>query len=119
MHLFTFIIALVMVSLPPCLQAHFLLAAARRRASDHIVTATAVQAAATVTNTTRTTSPVTPGLRRDAGEQMLGLTVRFSDVSHISSELGAVATAVCKHCKASIRLGKENIFLTCSFLNHP
>lgn len=92
------------------------LAAAGRRASSRRA---AVRTAATVTNTAWTASPVTPSLTRDAREQMLGLTVRFSDVSHISSELGAVATAVCKHCNASIRLGKESIFLTWSFLSHP
>lgn len=92
------------------------LAAAGRRASSRRA---AVRTAATVTNTAWTASPVTPSLTRDAREQMLGLTVRFSDVSHISSELGAVATAVCKHCNASIRPGKESIFLTWSFLSHP
>lgn len=94
----------------PSLRVHFLLAAVSSGASNHIVIATAMHTAATVTNTMRTTSPVTPSLRRDALEQMLGLTVRFSDVPHISLELGAVATAVCKHCESNIRLGKENIY---------
>lgn len=108
----------------PCPWTHFLLAAVSSGASNHIAIATTMHAAATVTNTSRTTSPVTPSLRRDALEQMLGSTVRFLDVSHISLELGAVATAVCKHCKSSIKPGKENsppthTPLTSSFLNHP
>lgn len=91
-------------------RAGFLLAAVSGGASKRIAIATAMHTAARATNTRKTTSPVTPSLRRDAGEQMLGLTVRLSDVSHISPELGAVATAVCKQCKSSIRLGKENIY---------
>lgn len=101
---------------------HFLLAAVSTGASNHISIATAMHTAATVTNTRRTISPLTPSLKSDALEQMLGLTVRFSDVSHISLELGAVATAVCKHCKSSVRLGgggRRIFFSTSSFLNHP
>lgn len=94
----------------PRLQDHFLLAAVNKGANNCIAAATAMHTAATVTNTRRTTSPVTPSHTRDALKQMLGLTARFSDVSHISLELEAVATAVCKHSKSSIRTGESDYF---------
>lgn len=56
----------------PCLKSCLLLAAVSSTASNHIVIATAIHTAATVTNTIATMAPVTPNHRRDPSEQMQG-----------------------------------------------